>query len=222
MHTPTEENYLKAIYHLSAGHKDPVNTSAIAISLTTTAASVTDMLKRLSDKNLIEYERYKGVRTTKKGEKVALNIIRKHRLWEVFLTKTLKFGWEEVHTMAEELEHVSSDELIARLDSFLGFPQFDPHGDPIPDTNGKLNPTHTGTLADGLAQDRYTLCGVSDHRPSFLKYLEKNGLTPGITVRIADILEFDKSMELLLPNKKRIQISNDVAKNLLVKMYGKT
>lgn len=221
MHTTTEENYLKAIYHLSAGHREPVNTSAIAVSLSTTSASVTDMLKRLSEKNLIEYERYKGVRVSKKGEKVALNIIRKHRLWEVFLTKTLKFGWDEVHTMAEELEHVSSDELISRLDSFLGFPRFDPHGDPIPDPQGKLIPKHTGTLADGIVAGKYSVCGVADHRPAFLKYIEKTGLKPGITVRITEIQEYDKSMLLLVNNKQRVQISYDVAKNLLVKSYEK-
>jgi len=220
MHTQTEENYLKAIYHLSAKKTDPVNTSSIAFSLATTSASVTDMLKKLAEKNLVEYEKYKGVRITRKGEKVAINIVRKHRLWEVFLTQTLKFKWDEVHSMAEELEHVSSDELIKRLEEYLGFPRFDPHGDPIPDLLGKITLASNVCLSDCEGEKRYTLTGVNDHSTSFLQYLERNGLKPGISVRIIEIQDYDKSMVIELKNKSKLSISNDVSKNLLVKNYG--
>ncbi len=220
MQTETEENYLKAIYHLSAKRAEPVNTSSIAGSLSTTSASVTDMLKKLAEKNLIEYERYRGVRITRKGEKIAINIVRKHRLWEVFLTQTLKFRWDEVHSMAEELEHVSSDELIKRLEEYLGFPRFDPHGDPIPDLTGKISAPSSLTLASGECDKRYTLTGVNDHSVSFLQYLERTGLKPGITVRILEIQEYDHSMQIELKNKTKLSISNDVAKNILVKNYG--
>ncbi|CAN5551810.1 metal-dependent transcriptional regulator [soil metagenome] len=222
MHTETEENYLKVIYHLSVKSSDPVNTSSIAGSLSTTSASVTDMLKKLSEKNLIAYERYKGVRITKKGEKVALSIIRKHRLWEVFLTKVLKFGWEEVHTMAEELEHVSSDELISRMDSFLGYPEVDPHGDPIPDQQGKIQHTSNSTLSEGNLHQRFVISGVNDHSTAFLQYLNRSGLKPGITVQITEIQDFDQSMEIKIQNKQKQYISHEVSRNLLVTPYGKT
>lgn len=217
MHTQTEENYLKAIYHLSGTTDQPVNTSSIAGSMSTTPASVTDMLKRLADKGLIVYERYRGVRFTGPGEKVALQIIRKHRLWEVFLTDVLKFKWDEVHTMAEELEHVSSDELIQRLDAFLGHPEVDPHGDPIPDRKGIIAEKNTVTLSSGKESEKFIITGVNDDQPDFLRYLEKSGLTPGITVRITEIQLYDKSMDILINEKSALHISNEVAKNLLVK-----
>lgn len=135
----TEENYLKAIYHLSADESKQVNTNQIAAILNTKAASVTDMLKKLSGKNLIDYERYQGVGLTDTGKTIALKIIRKHRLWEYFLVEKLSFGWDEVHDLAEQLEHIPSSELTDRLDEFLGFPKYDPHGDPIPDQSGAIN-----------------------------------------------------------------------------------
>jgi len=217
MTTSTEENYLKAIYHLSTGNQDAVLTSAIAGSLSTSSASVTDMIKKLSEKNLIEYERYHGVKITKKGEKVALSIIRRHRLWEVFLVEKLNFKWDEVHELAEELEHVSSDELAKRLDAFLDFPKFDPHGDPIPDTNGKVHTNGQILLSDTMQKGKYILSGVNDHSPVFLQYLEKKGLTPGSKFTITEIDDFDKSMHLLFPNKKSTFISKEVSKNLLVR-----
>lgn len=218
-HTETEENYLKAIYHLSNVSISTVNTSSIATSMSTTSASVTDMLKKLAEKELINYEKYKGVRITSKGEKVALNIIRKHRLWEVFLTKILKFEWDEVHTMAEELEHVSSGELIKRLEAFLEYPKFDPHGDPIPDHTGKLEINDQISLSSGESGSTYTITGVGEHSPAFLKHLAKYGLKLGITVSIAEIMDFDKSM-LIKVNKDKFHLSFDVSKNIMVKKYG--
>ena len=219
MTTSTEENYLKAIYHLSTGNQNSVLTSAIAGSLSTSAASVTDMIKKLSEKNMVEYERYHGVSITRKGEKVALSIIRRHRLWEVFLMDKLKFKWDEVHDLAEELEHVSSDELTKRLDAFLGFPKFDPHGDPIPDTNGKVHSNGQELLSEITKKGKYILSGVNDHSPSFLQYLEKKGLIPGSTFTIVEMDEFDNSMQIIFSNKKSIFISKEVSKNLLVRSH---
>ncbi len=219
MTTSTEENYLKAIYHLSTGNQNSVLTSAIAGSLSTSAASVTDMIKKLSEKNMVEYERYHGVKITRKGEKVALSIIRRHRLWEVFLMDTLKFKWDEVHDLAEELEHVSSDELTKRLDAFLGFPKFDPHGDPIPDTNGKVHSNGQVLLSEITKKGKYILSGVNDHSPSFLQYLEKKGLIPGSIFSIVEMDEFDNSMQIIFSNKKSIFISKEVSKNLLVRSH---
>ena len=219
--TTTEENYLKAIYHLSNTGGKNVNTSSIASSMETTAASVTDMLRKLSDKEWINYEKYKGVKITRKGEKVALSIIRKHRLWEVFLTNILKFEWDEVHQMAEELEHVSSDELIKRLDHYLGFPKFDPHGDPIPDHTGKMESHEKSTLATGCTGEKYTITGVTDHSSLFLKHLRKYGLLPGVTVSIAEIMDYDKSM-LVKVNKDKFHLSLEVSKNILIKKYAST
>jgi DtxR family transcriptional regulator, Mn-dependent transcriptional regulator len=130
--TLSEENYLKAIYHLSKEEDESVSTNALAERLETTAASVSDMLKKLAKKELIEYKKYQGVNISEKGKRVALQIIRKHRLWEVFLVEKLSFNWDEVHEIAEQLEHIDSPTLVKRLDEFLGYPKFDPHGDPIP------------------------------------------------------------------------------------------
>lgn len=219
MTTSTEENYLKAIYHLSSGHTDSVLTSEIAQSMSTTSASVTDMIKRLSDKNLIEYERYKGVRITRKGEKLALNIIRRHRLWEVFLTDVLHFRWDEVHPMAEELEHVSSDELVSRLDAFLGFPRVDPHGDPIPDSNGKLIAAGQQLLAEGLIATMYCVSGVNDHSSAFLQFLAKKGLKPGTTFTILEIDDYDKSMLIRFNDSSSTYISQEISKSILVRKH---
>lgn len=217
--TSTEENYLKAIYHLSSGHSEAVLTSEIAQSMSTTSASVTDMIKRLSDKNLIEYERYRGVRITRKGEKLALNIIRRHRLWEVFLTEILNFKWDEVHEMAEELEHVSSDELVIRLDAFLGHPRFDPHGDPIPDSNGKLANADHLQLSQCPVLSVLVVSGVNDHTADFLRFIEKKGLTPGVIFTIEETDDYDKSMLIRFGNGSSTFISQEISKNILVRHH---
>jgi len=218
MTTYTEENYMKVIYHLSEGQGVLVNTSTIASSLSTTSASVTDMIKRLAEKNLVDYEKYKGVKVTSKGEKVALKIIRKHRLWELFLTKVLKFKWDEVHLMAEELEHASSDELIDRMDEYLGFPTNDPHGDPIPDSLGKLQSVSQLSLVDCLVAENMVIVGVTDHSASFLQYLERVGLMPGKKIKIIEIQEYDKSMMLEIESLSTIYVSADVSKNIRVQL----
>jgi DtxR family transcriptional regulator, Mn-dependent transcriptional regulator len=168
MLTYTEENYLKAIYHLSDHGKSEVSTNAISDSLKTKPASVSDMLRKLSDKNVINYIKYQGVTLTAKGKKEALQIIRKHRLWEVFLVEKLKFNWDEVHEIAEQLEHIQSKLLIKRLDEFLGFPQHDPHGDPIPNEDGEMTPKKQVSLSEVRVGSQGIVMGLKETSPLFL------------------------------------------------------
>jgi DtxR family Mn-dependent transcriptional regulator len=192
-----------------------VSTNQIAALLNTSAASVTDMLKKLADKQLINYARYQGVTLTPSGEKIAVHIIRKHRLWEYFLVEKLDFKWDEVHEMAEEMEHISSKELIDRLDKFMGYPKYDPHGDPIPDSNGKFK-THDLKPVSLLAiNNGGVISGVRDHSPGFLQYLEKQGLTIGKQIEVKEIIDYDHSMILQMGNAE-VHISRDVANNLLI------
>ncbi|MCE2846798.1 MAG: metal-dependent transcriptional regulator [Sphingobacteriales bacterium] len=215
-YTTSEENYLKAIFHLGHGQQEAVLTSEIASNLNTTAASVTDMLKKLSEKELVSYERYRGVRVTRKGERAALDVIRRHRLWEVFLTDVLKFGWDEVHHLAEELEHVSSDELISRLDRFLGHPRFDPHGDPIPDKNGKLLAGKVRSL-DGVNQGSdWVVSGVLDDATPFLQFLNRKGIRPGIRLNVIHIDPYDQSMLVAVESGREEYLSFDVTQLITV------
>ena len=214
MNTLAEENYLKSIYHLSLNSAS-VSTNQMAAFLSTKASSVTDMLKKLAEKELINYTPYQGVTLTPAGEKIAVNIIRKHRLWEYFLVEKLNFKWDEVHEMAEEMEHISSNELIDRLDKFMGYPKYDPHGDPIPDCNGLFKVHDLKMVSSILTGDCGIIFGVRDHSSAFLKYLEKQELTIGKKIKVAEIIEFDQSMVLQLDDKK-IQISREVANNLLI------
>src|SRR5258708_28559923 len=195
MNTLAEENYLKSIYHLSLNAEN-VSTNQVAALLNTKAWSVTDMLKKLSDKELINYTPYQGVNLTPTGEKIAISIIRKHRLWEYFLVEKLDFKWDEVHEMAEEMEHISSNELIDRLDKFMGYPKYDPHGDPIPDCNGLFKIHNLKPVSSIAINEGGVICGVRDHSKTFLQYLEKQELTIGKAVHVTDIIEFDHSMIL--------------------------
>jgi DtxR family Mn-dependent transcriptional regulator len=212
----TEENYLKAIYKLTEQNDESVTTNAIAEKMLTRAASVTDMLKKLADKKLINYQKYQGVSLTAKGEKVALMIIRKHRLWEMFLVEKLDFKWDEVHDVAEQLEHIDSDKLIAQIDKFLNFPKVDPHGDPIPDRNGKLTVKKSQLLASFQENDVLVMTGVVDHSPAFLQYLDRSGIALGNEIRIKACNEFDRSLQIQINKKTLLFVSNEVAKNILV------
>ena len=214
MNTLAEENYLKAIYHLSLNSEN-VSTNQIAASLNTKAASVTDMLKKLADKALINYTRYQGVNLTAAGEKIAIHIIRKHRLWEYFLVEKLDFKWDQVHEMAEEMEHISSKELVDRLDKFMGYPKYDPHGDPIPDINGNFKMHNLVPVAMIGNNEVGVISGVRDHSAGFLQYLEKQQLTIGKKIKVMEINEYDNSM-LLKTDNKEIHISREVANNLLI------
>lgn len=216
MHSFTEENYLKAIYRLSDGNNSVVNTNGIAEVTNTKAASVTDMLKKLADKKLINYIKYQGVTLTETGLNAAVLIIRKHRLWEVFLVENLGFKWDEVHDIAEELEHINSTTLIDRLDDFLGNPAADPHGDPIPDRTGNLKHTKHVKVSDMKLAQTGTISGVNEHTSVFLKHLEKLGLTLGTKITITELIEFDGSVMLSLDDKSDSTISREVAKNILV------
>src|ERR1700712_2909738 len=214
MNTFTEENYLKAIYHLSL-QSVSVSTNQIAASLNTKAASVTDMLKKLSDKELINYAKYQGVTLTPAGEKIAISIIRKHRLWEYFLVEKLNFKWDEVHDVAEELEHIASKELIDRLDNFMGNPKYDPHGDPIPDSNGKFKVHELKPVSTLIVNESGIVSGVRDHSAAFLQYLEKMQLIIGKKIKVTEINDYDHSV-ILVADDKKIQISREVANNLLI------
>lgn len=216
LQTPAEENYLKTIYHLGQSGQKAVLTSEIATAMQTTSASVTDMLKKLSEKGLVEYERYKGARITRKGEKIALAVVRRHRLWEVFLTDVLKFGWDEVHVMAEQLEHVSSDELVLRLDHFLGHPRFDPHGDPIPDQQGRLQSAPQQRLSQAIPGSRVVISGVNDHQPAFLQFLRKKGLMPGTVLCVKEADAYEKSLLLERENLETLFLSHEVAQQIFV------
>ena len=193
-----------------------MSTTAIAEKLQINAASVTDMFKKLGQQKLVVYEKSRGVKPTDKGKKVALQILRKHRLWETFMVEKLKFSWDEVHDVAEQLEHVHSDILIERLDQLLGYPKFDPHGDPIPDKNGKLPAQDSILLSQGKLGQAYRVSGVSENSDAFLKYLNKIGLVPGSQITIVEVEEFDGSMKLRIDNKAEIILSKQAAENLAV------
>jgi DtxR family Mn-dependent transcriptional regulator len=217
MQSFTEENYLKIIYHLSQNNNEAIQTNAIAEKMQTKAASVTDMIKKLAEKQLINYKKYQGVTLTPSGKSTAINIVRKHRLWEVFLVEKLNFKWDEVHDIAEDLEHIKSTELIERLDEFLAFPKSDPHGDPIPDKNGQFDSVPFTKLNKLRPTDQGLIMGVSEHSSTFLKHLEKLGLTLGKKISITEINDFDGSVELILEQKK-ISVSREVAKHILIKL----
>jgi DtxR family Mn-dependent transcriptional regulator len=215
----TEENYVKAIYALHLVQSGSgVSTNALSEHLNNKAGSVTDMLKRLAEKKLIHHEKYKGVVLTGKGEKIAIHVIRKHRLWEVFLMEKLGFKWDEVHDIAEQLEHIKSDELVDRLDVFLGKPRFDPHGDPIPDAKGHLNHLRAKPLHQMKAKGTYIFTGVSEHSKSFLQHLTAVGLKIGDLIHVEEINSFDNSLKVRI-NKAASQFFSDkVSANILVEV----
>ena len=216
MFTLSEENYLKAIYHLELDTNKGISTNAIAEKLATKASSVTDMIKKLSEKKVVIYKKYKGVTLTELGRRTAANVVRKHRLWEVFLVQKLNFSWDEVHDVAEQLEHIKSAKLINQLDVFLGFPTHDPHGDPIPDKFGNLK-TIEKNLLSTLAKNESGICvGVDDSSSEFLQFLDKKGITLGKKITILDREDFDDSLSILIDDKK-LSISNKIANNLYIK-----
>jgi len=213
----TEENYLKIIYKLSAETDAEISTNAVAELTQTKAASVSDMLRKLSEKQLVNYQKYQGVRLTEAGEQVALKVIRKHRLWEVFLVEKLGFNWDEVHDIAEQLEHIDSEELVEKLDEFLEHPKFDPHGDPIPDPNGRMPKLTYQNLSEVKQGERVLMMGVSEHSSAFLQYVAKLGISLGSELYIVEINDFDKSLSVQIAQANPQFMSHEVAKNLLVK-----
>ncbi len=214
--TISEENYIKVIYHLSLVSPKGVNTNAIAGMLDTKASSVTDMLKKLAEKELVSYQKYQGVTLTEKGLLSAKMIVRKHRLWEVFLVDKLNFSWDEVHEIAEELEHIKSEKLINKLDEFLGFPAFDPHGDPIPNSKGELVKIDKFLLSEAILNTDYLCVGVKNSSVEFLQYLDKQNISLGSKIKVISCEEFDSSLTIIL-NSNTISISNKIAENLFIK-----
>ena len=219
MNSFTEENYLKAIYKLLEKGVKKVSTTGLADMVDTAPASVTDMLKKLAAKKYIHYEKYQGVSLTPAGKKIAIEIIRKHRLWELFLVEKLDFGWDEVHDIAEQLEHIQSELLIKKLDQFLGYPKNDPHGDPIPDVKGKMQIQKSLPLSDCSENKIVVITGVIDHTPLFLQHVEKNGLSLGKELKIQEKFSYDHSIHAIIkPAKSVTHIIYDVAKNILVSL----
>lgn len=215
--TFSEENYLKTIYYLTLISDSEISTNAIAEKMETKASSVTDMLKKLAEKDLVDYKKYQGVSLTEKGKLSAKMIVRKHRLWEVFLVEKLDFPWDEVHDIAEQLEHIKSEKLINKLDDFLGNPTEDPHGDPIPDVNGRIIKIEKQLLSD-LHENQIGICvGVKDTSSEFLKYLDKQGIALGSTIEIIAKEAFDMSLKIKVDSKE-LGISNKIASNLFVKL----
>ncbi|MGI8582446.1 MAG: iron dependent repressor, metal binding and dimerization domain protein [Chitinophagaceae bacterium] len=211
----SEENYIKSIYHLQLT-ADIVNTNALAKHLNTKAASVTDMLKKLKTKKLIQYERYYGFKLNEKGTQTALSIIRRHRLWEFFLVSKLGFDWDKVHIIAEELEHVSSLDLVKKLDSFLGNPKIDPHGDPIPDVNGNIPSIKQINLFGLPLKKTAVVSSVSNQSAQMLEMLKHYGISIGSHIKINKTFIFDMSLEIKLPKQPACIISEQVAKNIFV------
>jgi DtxR family Mn-dependent transcriptional regulator len=214
--THSEENYLKTIYHLTTISDTGISTNAIAEKIETKASSVTDMLKKLAEKDLVNYKKYQGVSLTEKGKLTAKMIVRKHRLWESFLVEKLNFSWDEVHDIAEQLEHIKSEKLINKLDEFLNFPTEDPHGDPIPNADGQIVIIKKQLLSE-FEKNKIGICvGVKDTSSDFLKYLDKQEIALGSAIEIIEKELFDSSFTIRVGNKE-MTISNKIASNLYIK-----
>jgi DtxR family Mn-dependent transcriptional regulator len=214
--TQSEENYIKAIYYINHRSNAPVGTNDLAERMETKASSVTDMIKKLSEKSLITYKKYKGCELTSLGEKRALKLVRKHRLWETFLVEKLNFGWDEVHDIAEELEHINSTKLTSKLDEYLDYPKFDPHGDPIPDSEGEIaKRERTVKLSELKLEQSAIVIGVSDSSPSFLRFLDRHKINIGSSVKVIEIYEFDDSREILF-NEQKINLSAEASQKITV------
>ncbi|MDG1915508.1 MAG: metal-dependent transcriptional regulator [Crocinitomix sp.] len=218
----SEENYLKEIFHLSGLTDKRVSTNSLASRLNSKASSITDMLQKLSDKKLVKYVKYKGCDLTKEGERIAIQIIRKHRLWETFLVSKLSFGWEEVHDVAEQLEHIDSAKLIDSLDRFLNYPKFDPHGDPIPDKDGNIVYRKSKIkLIDAAVNSRVEIVRVNEDSLALLKFLERHELTLGIELDVLEKFPFDDSLSIRIVGGSEINLSKKVTESIAVKFISK-
>jgi len=216
----TEENYIKTIYHLQRADA-LVTTNELASTIKTKAASVTDMLKKLKTKKLLHYKPYQGFTLSDEGKKVALEIIRKHRLWEYFLVNKLQFGWDEVHDIAEQLEHINSPALIKKLDAYLDFPRFDPHGDPIPDINGKIEVSKQVNLMDLELNVEAEVSAVGSQSTELLELLKHNKIGIGTVLEVIKKFSYDNSVEIKIKKNPAFLISSKMAQTLFVKpLYG--
>jgi|TARA_B110000259_G_scaffold83306_1_gene97267 DtxR family Mn-dependent transcriptional regulator len=212
----TEENYIKAIFQIGTTPESNVSTNALADSLQTKPATVSDMIKKLSHKKLIFYEKYKGVTLSASGAKEALKIIRKHRLWEVFLVNHLNFKWDQVHEIAEQLEHIKSSELVNRLDDFLGNPTIDPHGDPIPDANGQVQLGPSKLLSEMTSYENGIIVGVKNEDPLLLQHLDKINIRLGLHIEVTEVNDFDQSMQIKLADLGTLFLSEKITSQILI------
>lgn len=212
----TEENYLKALLKISLENEiSEVGTNELAANLEVKPATVSDMLKKLKEKELVTYKKYGKIKLTKTGRNSAINVMRKHRLWETFLFEKLEFTWDEVHEVAEQLEHIQSAKLIDKLDSFLNFPKFDPHGDPIPTAKGELIVLTTTTLANVLIGTHCKVAAVKDNSSAFLKYVDKIGLQIDSRIKVLAKEDYDDLLQIEV-NKTKFAVSQKFAENILV------
>lgn len=218
MFTLAEENYLKALFHLENDTVDGISTNAIAEKMNTRPSSATDMIQKLAEKKVVSYQKYKGAFLTKRGKSIAANVIRKHRLWEVFLVEKLNFQWDEVHDIAEQLEHIKSEELIKRLDAFLDYPDFDPHGDPIPDINGIIKPTEKKLLSELQINQKGICVGVKESSTHFLQYLDTRKIGIGTNIKVLGKEEFDESMTIQV-GETQLQITEKISNNLYINTH---
>jgi len=216
MYTLSEENYLKAIYRLAQEKGQKITPKAISDILGNNPASVVDMIRKLVEKQLIDYDKKKGVRLTAQGQKNAILIVRKHRLWEVFLLEKLGYQWDEIHNIAEELEHIKDDTLADRLDKFLEFPEYDPHGDPIPKANGKVPKSYSVTLANLKEGTTYRVAAVRDTSSTFLQYLLKLEIGIGTDIRLIEKIPFDNSLVISISGKEKTTVSQKFGEIILV------
>ena len=212
----TEENYIKAIFQIGTTPESNVSTNALADSLQTKPATVSDMIKKLSHKKLIFYAKYKGVTLSASGAKEALKIIRKHRLWEVFLVNHLNFKWDQVHEIAEQLEHIKSSELVNRLDDFLGNPTIDPHGDPIPDANGQVQLGPSKLLSEMTSYENGIIVGVKNEDPLLLQHLDKINIRLGLHIEVTEVNDFDQSMQVKLADLGTLFLSEKITSQILI------
>ncbi len=213
----TEENYLKAIYSISERNESfDTSTNEIAERIKTKPPTVSDMLRKLTEKKLVSYEKYKRVQLTKTGKQLAILIIRKHRLWEVFLCDKLQFAWDEVHEIAEQLEHIHSEQLILRLEKFLGFPKYDPHGDPIPSANGELKQPQRAILSEVEEGKSCQVVGVKDSSSVFLQYLQQINIGIGTKIKVVNKIPFDDSLIISLKKDQQLSVSKKFTDNVLV------
>ena len=217
MITRSEENYLKTIFSVYTQTQSNVSTNKIANLLDTSPASVTEMIKKLQEKNLVIYEKYNGVMLSNDGENKAISIIRKHRLWETFLVRKLDFSWSEVHDVAEQLEHIKSEKLIDKLDQLLNYPKFDPHGDPIPSKKGVFKHQERISIFEMDINEEGIIMGVSLDNRDFLDYLTKLKISIGTKVKVIEQIKFDQSMKIEFDSKIE-HISKEIAENVLIKI----
>lgn len=216
MQTLSEENYLKVIHSLDKHGNKKITLTAIAEALNNNPASVIDMLKKLSEKKLVNYKKAQGVTLTSKGRAIALSIIRKHRLWEVFLLEKLEYGWDQIHDIAEQLEHIQYADLADRLDKYLDFPKYDPHGDPIPSANGEIASLARIGLDEAIVNKTYKVVGVKDTSPDFLQYLKKLEIGIGTEITIIETISFDNSIVIRIGENSQTTVSKIFSQNLLM------